>query len=128
MIKTQSFVERLKKRMMLKMYKSIRTRTILPLTSLTSKSVSTYQIHFINTFPCLSLPVVQEDVEELKKRIKALEDKPAPPAPTGDGKIDMNQFYNIFAMKTPPESTIDRIVALENQAKEMTARMEKNEN
>ena len=39
----------------------------------------------------------------------------------------MNQFYSIFAMKTPPESTIDRIVALENQAKDLTARLEKNE-
>jgi len=50
-------------------------------------------------------------VEELKKRVAAIENKPAPVM--DGGKLDMNELYNIFAMKTPPESTIDRIKALE---------------
>lgn len=66
---------------------------------------------------------MQDDVEELKKRLAALESKPAPVVE--GGKLDMNELYNIFAMMTPPESTIDRIKALEEKANDMMARMDK---
>lgn len=65
---------------------------------------------------------MQDDVEELKKRLQALESKPAPVIE--GGKLDMNELYNIFAMKTPPESTIDRIKALEEKAADLLARQD----
>lgn len=34
----------------------------------------------------------------------------------------MNALYSVFAMKTKPDDTINRIVELENQAKEMLDR------
>jgi len=42
-------------------------------------------------------------------------------------KLDMNSLYATFAMKSKPDDTINRIVELEKQAKEMTKRQDKTE-
>lgn len=47
-----------------------------------------------------------KDIEELKNR--------QPVASGGDG-VDMNALMNLFACKSPPDNTINRIEALENQ-------------
>ena len=46
-----------------------------------------------------------KDIDELRNRA---------PVSGGDG-VDMNALMNLFACKSPPDNTINRIEALENQ-------------
>ena len=60
----------------------------------------------------LPISIDKELIDQHTKEIEELKNRQ--PVSGGSG-VDMNQLMNLFACKSPPDNTINRIEALENQ-------------
>ena len=70
------------------------------------------------------LTIDKATIDQHTRDIEELKNKPPieiPDIPAGDG-LDMAQLMNIFAAKTPPDRTIERIEALEKKVTDLLNR------
>jgi len=60
------------------------------------------------------MQIDKELIDQHTKEIEELRNRPQVQM-SGDGGVDMNEMMKLFACKSPPDNTINRIQALEDK-------------